>query len=103
MVKYKILRCNLVLSSVLDLGFVMAPFIQIFLPKLCNLYHIYAYNSSKNYIYERYIPVGLATRLRAERPGFDTRQGQEIPLFFIAFRPALGPIHPVVMRDYFRG
>jgi hypothetical protein len=61
------------------------------------------YNSSKIYIYERYISVGVTTKLRIELPGFDTLHEQDIFLFSMAFRPALGPIHPVEKRDYFRG
>jgi hypothetical protein len=34
--------------------------------------------------------------LRAGRPGRDSRQGQDIVLFFTASRPALGPTHPPV-------
>jgi hypothetical protein len=32
--------------------------------------------------------------LRAGLPGCDSRQGQDIVLFFTASRPALGPTHP---------
>jgi hypothetical protein len=35
-------------------------------------------------------PVGIETRLRAERPGFDSRQEQEICVLSITSRPALG-------------
>jgi hypothetical protein len=40
--------------------------------------------------------VGMATRLRAGRPGFDSRQGQEIFLYFTSSRPALGLTQPPV-------
>jgi hypothetical protein len=40
--------------------------------------------------------VGVATRLRAGRPGFDSRQRQDILLFSIAPRPALGPTQSLV-------
>jgi hypothetical protein len=38
--------------------------------------------------------VGIATRLRAERLGFDSRQRLGIFLFTTASRTALGPIQP---------
>jgi hypothetical protein len=37
-----------------------------------------------------------STELRAERPGFNSRQGLEIFLFSIASRPALGPTQPLI-------
>jgi hypothetical protein len=36
------------------------------------------------------------TRTRAERPGFESRQGLEIFLFTTAFRPALRPTEPPI-------
>jgi hypothetical protein len=42
--------------------------------------------------------VGIATRLGAARPGFDSRQGQEIFAFSIAFRPALELTQPHIQR-----
>jgi hypothetical protein len=40
--------------------------------------------------------VGIGTRLRAERPEFDSRQGQQIFLFSIASKEALGPNQPPI-------
>jgi hypothetical protein len=42
--------------------------------------------------------VGIATWLRAGRPGYDFRQGQENFLFSIASRPALGRNQPSIQR-----
>jgi hypothetical protein len=44
----------------------------------------------------RDISVGIATRLRAGQPGFNSRQGQEILLISVVFRPALGPTQPPI-------
>jgi len=41
-------------------------------------------------------PVGIGTRLRGGRPGFDFRQGQGIFLFATEFRPALGTTQPPI-------
>jgi hypothetical protein len=38
--------------------------------------------------------VGIGTRLQAEGPGFDSRQGQEIFFFYIESGSALGPTEP---------
>jgi hypothetical protein len=35
-------------------------------------------------------------RASARRPGFDSRQGQEIFLFSAAFVPSLGPVQPPI-------
>jgi hypothetical protein len=40
--------------------------------------------------------LGIATRLRAGRAGFDSRQGLEIFLFATVSRPALGPTQPSI-------
>jgi hypothetical protein len=40
--------------------------------------------------------VGIATKLRAGRPGLDSRQGQEIFLYITASKPALGPTQPPI-------
>jgi hypothetical protein len=40
--------------------------------------------------------VGIVTRLRAGRSGFDFRQGLGILLFSTAFRPALEPTQPPI-------
>lgn len=36
--------------------------------------------------------LDIVTRLRAERPGFDSRQEEEIFHFSVRSRPALGPM-----------
>jgi hypothetical protein len=45
---------------------------------------------------DSYSSVDIASRLQAGRLGFNSQQGQEIYLFSIATRPALGPIQPPV-------
>jgi hypothetical protein len=40
--------------------------------------------------------VDIATKVRAGRPGFDFLQRQEIFLFSIESRPAMGPIRPAI-------
>jgi hypothetical protein len=44
--------------------------------------------------------VGIATKLWARLPGFDSRQRQGIILSSIAFKPALGPTPPLVRWVY---
>jgi hypothetical protein len=40
--------------------------------------------------------VDIATRLRTGRPGFDFRQGKQIFLFSIEFRPLADPTQPLI-------
>jgi hypothetical protein len=51
------------------------------------------YKHFQNVFWNRDSSVGIATRLRAGRSGFDSRQGQE---FASASRPALGPTQPPI-------
>jgi len=39
---------------------------------------------------------GIASRLRAGRSGFESRQGQEFFFFFKTPEPTLGPIQPPI-------
>jgi hypothetical protein len=52
--------------------------------------------SSELYHFSRVSTVSLATRLRAELPEFDSRQGAAIFFFATASRPALEPTQPPI-------
>jgi hypothetical protein len=61
-------------------------------------------SGSRNSEVNRGIAVSVVTRLRAGRPGLDSRQGQVFFFFFAtASRLALGPSHPPIQGGSFPG